>query len=77
MAKANIIRNVFKENDSKRFKIYYNSKPTNATEMDNRICINLKSTGQIIRINETEAYDMIVELTKALKFKHQKTNRYL
>lgn len=58
--------------EAKRFKIFYDRKPTNATEMENRFCILLNATGQNIRLNESEVYEMMLDLTKALKWKNQR-----
>ena len=61
----------FREN--RRVSVYYDSKPSNASETDKRICMVLKSSGQVIRFNENEAFDLMMEMTKALKWK---ANRY-
>jgi hypothetical protein len=76
MMNGNVVRDIFKESDGKRFKIYFDNKPKNATEMDKRICIALKSSGQIIRLDEVETFDLIADLTKALKWKYKRSHKF-
>ena len=75
MASANILRKVYSANDAKRFKVYYDNKPANHAEMDSRVCITLNSTGQVIRLNEAEAFDLVMDLSRALKWGHGRTRR--
>jgi hypothetical protein len=57
---------------SRRFKVYFDNKPRTAIDSEKRICLNLKSSGQIIRLSEDEAYDLVAELAKALKWGHNR-----
>ncbi len=52
----------------KRFKVYYDNKPHTAADAQKRVCLELKSTGQIIRLNEAEAFDLMSELARAMKW---------
>lgn len=52
MVNGNIVTKFVKNNENDRFRVYYDSKPTTATEMDNRVCLTLRSSGQVIRFNE-------------------------
>lgn len=61
--------------DPKRFKIYYDNKPSNAYESKHKICFVIKSSGQTIRFNESEALEMLMDLTKALKWKVDRLGR--
>ena len=54
--------------DHKRFKVYFDNKPETAIDAEKRICLTLKSSGQTIRLSENEAYDLVAELAKALKW---------
>jgi hypothetical protein len=76
MTNGNVIQKVLKNNDNDRFRVYYDNKPATAAEMDNRVCLTLKSSGQVIRFNEGEALDLIAGLTKALKWKHNRSHRF-
>lgn len=57
--------------EARRFKVYYDNRPPTAAEADKRVCVALKSTGQIIRLSDVEAYDLLAELAKALKWGHR------
>jgi hypothetical protein len=61
--------------DSKRCKIYYDNKPSNAYEFKHKICFVIKSSGQTIRFSESEALEMLLDLTKALKWKVDRLGR--
>jgi len=61
--------------DLKRFKIYYDNKPTNAYESQHKVCFVIKATGQTIRFNESEALEIMMDLTKALKWKADRLGR--
>jgi len=76
MANGNVIRKLYNNNDTKRLKVYYDRKPSTSVERDNRICVVLNSTGQTIRINENDAFDLLMDITKVLKGKHARANRY-
>jgi hypothetical protein len=36
----------------------------------------LNSTGQTIRLNESDAFDLLLDMTKVLKGKHARAKRY-
>lgn len=76
MKNGNVIRNVYKGNDAKRLKVYYDRKPSTSSERDNRICMVLNSTGQTIRLSEGDAFDLLMDITKVLKAKHARAYRY-
>jgi hypothetical protein len=76
MHKNNVIKNVYPNNDSRRFKIFYDRKPTTSSERDKRICLVLKSSGQVLRFDEGETLDLIMDLSKALKWKQRRGYRY-
>jgi hypothetical protein len=77
MTNGNVIRKVYNSgNDNKRVKVYYDRKPSTSIERDNRICMVLNSTGQTIRLNESDAFDLLLDMTKVLKEKHARANRY-
>ena len=57
--------------EARRFKVYYDNKTPTAAGSDKRVCVALKSTGQIIRLSDVEAYDLLAELAKALKWGHR------
>jgi hypothetical protein len=62
--------------DDRRLSVYYDKNPSNAVESNNRICMVLKSNGQVIRISESEALDLMIDMSKALKWKTKRTHRY-
>lgn len=64
-----IIQDLFKKNPGKKLKIFYDSNPKNKYEAGHRVCMSVKSTGQMLRFSETEALDILVDLSKALKWK--------
>ena len=70
MAKTNHISDN-RRGEARRFKVYYDNRPPTAAEADKRVCVALKSTGQIIRLSDVEAYDLLAELAKALKWGHR------
>jgi len=76
MANGNVIRNVYKNNDIRRIKVYYDRKPSTSVERDKRVCMVLTSSGQTIRLDEGETLDLMMELTKALKWKQQRSGRF-
>lgn len=76
MKNGNVIRKVYNGNDAKRLKVYYDRKPSTSLERDNRICMVLNSTGQTIRLNENDAFDLMMDITKVLKAKHARAYRY-
>ena len=76
MINGNVIRKVYNDNDTKRLKVYYDRKPSTSSERDNRICMVLNSTGQTIRLNENDAFDLLLDMTKVLKGKHARAKRY-
>ncbi len=63
----NVIGNV-SNREGKRLKVYYDNKPRTAADADKRVCLELKSTGQTIRLNEAEAFDLMSELARAMKW---------
>ncbi len=75
MANGSVLRKVYSASEPKRFKVYFDNKPSNHTEMDSRVCITLNSTGQVIRLNEAETFDLIMDLSRALKWGHGRTRR--
>lgn len=76
MRNGNVIRKVYNDSNGKRLKVYYDRKPSTSSERDNRICMVLNSTGQTIRLNENDAFDLLLDITKVLKGKHASANRY-
>ena len=72
MADGNTIAGSRKGGEYRRFKVYFDNKPRTAVDAEKRVCLALKSTGQIIRLSEEEAYDLVSELAKALKWGHSK-----
>jgi hypothetical protein len=76
MVNGNVIQKIVKNNESDRFRVYFDNKPATASEMDNRVCLALKSSGQVIRFSEGEALDLIAGLTKALKWKYNRSHRF-
>ena len=72
MVNGNLISGNKRNNELRRFKVYFDNKPQTAADAQKRVCVALKSTGQIIRLSETEAYDMMAELAKALKWGHNR-----
>ena len=72
MVNGNLISGIRRNSEPKRFKVYFDNKPQNAADSQKRVCLALKSTGQIIRLSETEAYDLMAELAKALKWGHNR-----
>ena len=72
MVNGNIVSGNKRLQDSRRFKVYFDNKPQNAADAQKRVCLALKSTGQIIRLSETEAYDLMAEMAKALKWGHNR-----
>jgi hypothetical protein len=72
MVNGNLLHNDNKYGDFRRFKVYYDGKPPTAADAEKRVCLALKSTGQVIRLSEVEAYDLMAELVKALKWGHRR-----
>ena len=72
MVNSNFIPGNKRGNEMRRFKVYFDNKPKTAADAQKRVCLALKATGQIIRLSETEAYDMMAELAKALKWGHNR-----
>ena len=68
MVNGNFISGNKRSSDTKRFKVYFDNKPQNAADAQKKVCLALKSTGQIIRLSETEAYDLMAEIAKAFKW---------
>ncbi len=62
--------------DDSRITVYYDGKPSNSAEREKPICMVLKSSGQIIRFAETEAFDLLMDMTKALRWKHNRSRRF-
>ncbi|CAB5159863.1 hypothetical protein D3OALGA1CA_4976 [Olavius algarvensis associated proteobacterium Delta 3] len=65
----------FNQSETKRFKIYYDNKPTNSYESKNKICLVMRNNGQILRMNESDALEVIMDLAKALKWRTGQTDR--
>ena len=59
------------DGSARRFKVYYDKRPPTAADADKRVCLSLKSTGQVIRLSDSEAYDLVAEIAKALKWGHR------
>jgi hypothetical protein len=72
MVNGNLLKRDGKFSDFRRFKVYYDNKPPTAADAEKRVCLALKSSGQVIRLSEIEAYDLMSELTKALKWGHSR-----
>lgn len=72
MLNGNSLHRDNKNSDFRRFKVYYDNRPPTAADAEKRVCLALKSTGQVIRLNEIEAYDLLSELAKALKWGHNR-----
>ena len=70
MVNGNFIPGNKRSSETKRFKVYFDNKPKTAADAQKKVCLALKSTGQIIRLSETEAYDLMAEIAKALKWGH-------
>ena len=64
------------DREDRRFSVYCDKRPSNPAERDKPICMVLKSSGQIIRFDEREAFDLVMEFTKALRWKHLRSHRY-
>ena len=56
-------------------KVFYDRKPSTSAERDKPVCLVLKSSGQVIRFSEGEALDLVMDMTKALKWKYNRTKR--
>ena len=76
MTNGNVIKNVYHNNDKRRFKVYYDRKPKTSVERDKRVCLVVNSSGQVIRLDEGETLDLIMELSKALKRKASRPGRF-
>jgi hypothetical protein len=75
MKNGNIIQNVYSNEDKRRVSIYFDRRPTTSAERDRRVCLMLKSSGQVIRFSEAEALELIENISRTLKRKHQKAWR--
>lgn len=74
MINGNMLQSGDRKGGGKRFKVYYDKRPPTAAEAEKRVCLALKSTGQVIRLSVAEAYDLLAELVKALKWGHRQRN---
>ena len=72
MINGNVATDKKRHSDFRRFKVYFDNNPKTAVDSEKRVCLALKSTGQIIRLSEKEAYDLMAELVKALKWGHSR-----
>ena len=72
MYNGNIATDGNRKSSFRRFKVYFDNKPRTAVDSEKRICLGLKSSGQVIRLSEDEAYDLVAELAKALKWGHNR-----
>ena len=62
--------------EQNRISVYYDGRPSNSKEREKPICMVLKSSGQVIRFNEKEAFDLLMDMTKALRWNHNRSRRY-
>ena len=72
MRNGNVIHNVYENSEKRRLSLFYDRRPKTSAERDRRVCLQLKSTGQIIRFSEAEALELVENVAKVLKRKHQK-----
>ena len=72
MINGNFTADKRKQNEIRRFKVYFDNNPKTAVDAEKRVCLALKSTGQVIRLSEKEAYDIVADLAKALKWGHSR-----
>jgi hypothetical protein len=72
MINGNLIPKTNRHGETRRFTVRYDSKPATASEAQKRICVTLNASGQVIRLDEVEVYDLMAELTKALKWGHRR-----
>jgi hypothetical protein len=73
MRNGNVIRNIYETGEKQRISIYYDRRPTTSAERDRRICMVLKSSGQVIRFSEAEALELVENVGKVLKRKIQRS----
>lgn len=73
MRSGNVVHNVYDGGEKRRISIYYDRRPTTSAERDRRICMVLKSSGQVIRFSEAEALELVENVGKVLKRKIQKS----
>ncbi len=59
--------------EKQRLSVYDDRRPTTSAERDRRICMVLKSSGQVIRFNEAEALELVENVGKVLKRKIQRS----
>lgn len=69
MKNGNVIRNVYRNDEKRRLSVFYDRRPTTSAERDRRICLMLKSSGQVIRFSEAEALELVENISRTLKKK--------
>lgn len=72
MINGNIATDKKRNSEFRRFKVYFDNNPRTAVDAEKRVCLALKSTGQVIRLSEQEAYDLLADMAKALKWGHSR-----
>ena len=72
MRNGNVIHSINRDGDKRRLSIYYDRRPKTSAERDRRVCLLLKSSGQVIRFSEAEALDIIENMSRTLKKKQLK-----
>jgi hypothetical protein len=73
MTNGNVIQKIYSSGDKRRLSIYYDRRPKTSAERDRRLCLLLKSSGQVLRFSEAEALELVENISRTLKNKHLKS----